>query len=78
MNVLLKKLIGGNNVRTDSVKGICEYYPAVGESFVMFSESLDFPGGYRVISTSPVKTIKNLDNSITIETENSTYSLIIE
>ena len=77
-NVTMKKLIGGHNVRTDTVTGTCDSYPIVGESFAMLAESLSFQGGIRLVSTSIVNAITETSTgNFTIETQNSTYQLVI-
>jgi hypothetical protein len=77
-NVTLKKLIGGENVRTDEVIGACEQYPVLGERFIMIAPSLSKHGSCRVVSTSPVEEIsEGFDNTLTVKTLNSTYHLTI-
>jgi len=76
-NVTLTKVLGGDRVRTDIVTGTCVDYPIIGESFAMVSESLTFGLDLRIVRTSTVKSIKEEDNMIIFETENSTYKLIV-
>ncbi len=78
MKVIMRKLLGGERIRTDSVEGVCEHLPEIGVPFIMIGKSLDFVGGLRLISTSPVVEISyELDGTITTTTENSTYQLTI-
>jgi hypothetical protein len=73
----MSKVKGGERIRTDAVQGTCLDYPVIGESFALIAESLSFQGGVRLITTSHVKSITEQDDSLIIETENSTYQLII-
>ena len=75
-NVTLSKVLGGSRVRTETVTGMCENYPVIGESFAMVAESLTFGLDLRIVRTSPVKNIDKQDNIIVFETENSTYQLL--
>jgi len=76
-NVTMSKVKGGTRVRTDTVHGTCQDYPVIGESFALIGESLAFAGGVRLITTSCVKNITEQDDSLIVETQNSTYQLII-
>ena len=76
-NVTMSKVKGGERIRTDAVQGTCLDYPVIGESFALIAESLSFAGGVRLITTSCVKNITEQDDSLIIETQNSTYQLTI-
>jgi hypothetical protein len=76
-NIILSKVLGGGRVRTDIVEGTCVDYPIIGESFSMVSKSLTFGLDLRIVRTSTVKSIKEEDNMVIFETENSTYKLIV-
>jgi hypothetical protein len=76
-DVILKKVSGGNNVRTDVVIGSCVDYPKIGEEFLMLAESLDRTKDLRIVRTTSVKSITEQDKSLLIETQNSTYKLEI-
>jgi len=78
MKVTFCKIQGGERIRTNVAEGFCDDLPELGVPFVMYAESLAFEGGFRLINTSPVQGIGyELDGSITITTENSTYQLTI-
>ena len=77
-NITMCKVKGGERIRTDIVHGTCLDYPIIGESFALFAESLSFQAGVRLITTSRVKNITEQDDSLIIETQNSTYQLIIK
>ena len=76
-NVTMSKVKGGERIRSDIVQGTCLDYPVIGESFAILAESLSSAGGIRLITTSHVKNITEHDDSLIIETQNSTYQLII-
>ena len=76
--VVMRKVIGGERVRTDEVVGTSEQYPKVGDSFVIMAPSLYKFGSFRVVSTSPVEQISNgPGDTVIIKTANSIYSLDI-
>ena len=77
-NVTMSKVKGGDAIRSNTVRGICLNQPIIGESFTMTSDSLDFTGGVRLITTSTVKSVVKQADSIIFETLNSTYRLIFE
>jgi hypothetical protein len=79
MKVKLTKLIGGSQIRTDSVDGTTDLLPTVGQPFVMVAESLSFIGGFRLVNTSDVQKVTQDDTGAYIlDTLNSTYKLTIE
>ena len=65
-----------DNVRTDEIVGYPYMPPKVGKrfSFISFGGGLEIPGD-RLITTSIVKVINDLDGKQEIVTENSTYTL---
>ena len=76
-NVTMSKVRGGVAVRTETVQGTCTDRPVIGESFAILAESLSFAGGIRVITTSPITAITEQDDSLIVQTLNSTYKLTI-
>ena len=77
MKVIMRKLKGGVNIRTEEVCGECDAYPKVGKSFSMTSVPL-VPGyDVRVIETSDVQGLSNMNGIIVMETLNSMYELVI-
>lgn len=78
MKVTFSKVLGGDRIRSSIVEGTCDKYPELGVPFVMTAEPLDPSAGFRLVNTSPVCGIGyELDGSITITTQNSTYRLLI-
>jgi hypothetical protein len=79
VNIRLAKLENGTALRTTFVDGFCYELPKVGQSFVMYSESLEFKGGARFVQTSEVQSVlfNNEVDVFTIKTMNSVYSLKI-
>lgn len=77
MKVRLSKVIGGVNIRTNTVEGECDSAPTVGKSFVMIGESLTSPEiGFRMVSTSEIQEIlPRTDGIVLIKTLNSVYEL---
>ena len=72
------KIQGDEIIGSKVTEGLCDDLPELGVPFVMYAESLAFKGGFRLINTSPVQGIGyELDGTITITTENSTYQLTI-
>jgi len=74
--VILNRIVGGQNLRTNNIDGVCDQLPTVGQHFVMFGEGLEF--GTRRINTSLVKSIDRNENSLVFDTENSIYELTIK
>jgi len=64
-----------NNLRTDSVKGVCFDFPVVGEAFTMYGGTLTGVSGVRAIITSSVEWIKMVDGDFIFKTKNSLYEL---
>ena len=66
-----------NNLRTNSVTGVCIELPIVGKSFMLMSdEVLTASATVRVINTSIVKDVlKCANGDLSFTTENSTYLL---
>lgn len=77
-NVTLEKIKSSHdNLRTNSINGICHELPLTGKRFKLFSnEVLTKDTLLRVITTSIVQeVVKNSDNEFTFTTENSEYTL---
>jgi hypothetical protein len=80
---ILKRIQSNHNkLRTDEVIGVCYESPKVGDSFIMYAESLELKGGTRVVYTTPVLSVvwDPPDGSqrvigCTFTTQNSTYHL---
>lgn len=78
MKVLMSKVLGGERIRTSTVKGDCEGLPVLGESFVIIADAIQPGAMARRVNTSAVKGIEyELDGTITITTENSVYRLTV-
>jgi hypothetical protein len=67
---LFERIKGGSALRTDTVKGVFENWPKKGDRFILVADSLT-PGGFaRMITTSPVDSIKERkDDSVLFVTE---------
>lgn len=77
-NVILRKVKGGSQIRTDEVVGVCEKYPVIGESFKVISDPL-VPGALgRIVTTSVVRDIIEQDDGVLILTMNSEYHLSLK
>lgn len=59
MRFRLTKISGGKAIRSDSVIGISDHKPEIGQRFEMVAKTLDasIEFGVRVVSTSPVTAI---------------------
>lgn len=77
-NITLSKVKNGAAIRTDITVGYCHSLPVVGKSFEMFSEPIDKNASVRWITTSTVQKVTPDENSVIIETLNSTYKLEIK
>jgi hypothetical protein len=71
-----------NNLRTDEVIGVCFDSPKVGESFVMYAESLELKDATRVIYTTAILSVvwdppdgSQRGVGCIFTTQNSTYHL---
>lgn len=67
-----------NNLRTRSLQGWCFDLPVVGSSFTIMGQPISEGAVARVVTTSPVLSIENLDQSssaLRFRTKNSTYEL---
>jgi len=70
-----------NNLRTNTMQGVFEKFPSIGETFQIFGEGISF--GNRMIFTSPIKEIieagKDKDDLeyIVFQTANSMYRLTL-
>lgn len=62
-----------SNLRTDTVEGETQKLPVLGEIFQMVGEGLSF--GSRMIWTTEVKNIEQIENIYQFNTRNSTYKL---
>ena len=77
-SVTLSKVKNGAAIRTDTAIGHCHTLPVVGKSFEMFSAPLNKNASVRWITTSTVQKVTPDENSVIIETLNSTYRLVIK
>lgn len=77
MNVILSKILGGSNIRTDTVIGTCINYPEVGKVFECIAPPIVENSRARVISTSEIQKIEYVDDKYIIHTLNSIYELDI-
>lgn len=78
MHIRLEKLVGGDRIRTDCVEGACASLPNIGDSLTVVAESLSFKGGHRLVQTSAVQAIVEIDpKNYVLETMNSTYKVTI-
>jgi len=81
LGILEKINSSHKNLRTNTMKGVFEDFPKVGEQFVILGEGLEF--GNRMIFTTPIKEIadhgRNQDNFdfMVFTTENSTYKITV-
>ena len=72
IEVVLSKVAGGDQIRTDTVDGHCIDLPVPGFSFMMFDDE-------RRITTSTVKKVTYTNSKeIIFDTLNSTYKLNIK
>lgn len=63
-----------NNLRTVEAVGQLMEHPTVGHSFLLVSEPLNPEAQARLIRSSPIKKVTQLqDKLIEVQTENSTY-----
>jgi len=77
MQIILEKLsdnVGG--LRTNQIEGFCAALPKVGHTFLMTAPPLE-AGNMRVIETSPVVEVTDLEGVIEFKTQNSSYQLIV-
>ena len=70
---LIKVKSNHKNLRTDTVEGVIQSLPKVGEPIVLFGKGLEF--GTRVVHTTPIQSIEKIENVYTVITQNSTYRL---
>lgn len=78
MKVRVKKLAGGENMRTSSMEGTLYggRFPEIGEQAIVTGDPLELNIGTRVFNTSPVVSITGTETSRTIITESgSVYEL---
>lgn len=61
------------NLRTDVIEGACIDLPTVGKGFVLVGEGLEF--GNRLVTTTPVEKVEQMENEYLFHTRNSTYKL---
>lgn len=61
-------------VRTDAMEGDYDRKPTVGKVFSIIGKAL-VGAGVRLIETSPVKSVQEVDGKIEFTTHNSTYVL---
>lgn len=66
-------------LRADTIAGISELLPSVGQTFAMISEPLGPEAGFRIVKTTKVKEIRHHpeDGSMEFWTENTHYGLQI-
>ena len=66
-------------LRTDSVTGVSELLPSVGQPFAMVAEPLGPEAGFRIVKTTKVKEVRHHpeEGSMEFWTENSHYGLQI-
>lgn len=65
-----------NNLRDDRIEGLCDELPRVGEGFNMHGNpGNNLPGYIRIISTSPVSTVRQDRDEYVFQTKNSIYLL---
>ena len=70
MKVLFKKIKANHNrIRTDETKGSALGLPEVGKQFVMTAEPLEFGASFRMINTSEVVEIDQLEKGWRLHTE---------
>ena len=73
--VILHKVLGGENVRTDSVEGTCNELPSLNKSFSIIAKPLIEGSIARIVSTSEVQEIIPDETGMIIKTLNSTYKV---
>lgn len=73
--VVLYKITGGNSVRTSTVEGMCVSLPKKGEAFNIVARPFVDGSVARVVSTSEVQEITEIDSGVIIKTLNSTYKV---
>lgn len=73
--ILIKISNNDNALRTDSMEGEFEFFPKIGTSFRIFGESLTADGDIRIVTTSVVKNVEQIENIYRFQTLNSTYKL---
>lgn len=70
VKVLFKKIkTNHNKIRTDETKGKALGLPEVGKQFVMTADPLEFGASFRMINTSEVVSIDELENGWRLHTE---------
>ena len=77
-SVVLHKVLGGVNVRTNSTEGKCNNLPKIGESFMLIAPPLVEGSIARYVTTSEVKEIIPDKNGMIIKTLNSTYKVEVK
>lgn len=74
----LKKIVSThNNLRTTEMEGEFHKPPIIGQDFVIFGKALTEGMDVRMIRTTTVKDIKDLDGRFVFFTQNSEYELDI-
>jgi hypothetical protein len=63
------------NLRTDTVEGVTEKLPAVGDSFVLIGKSLTEGMNARIVYTTEIQFVENMGNEYMFKTRNSTYKM---
>lgn len=62
-HVQLKKIFAEHQrLRDDVIKGFADHVPTEGKPFVMFGEGRDVPDSIRMVSTSPVTHVANIED----------------
>jgi len=76
IKVILTKIRSNHEcLRTDVIEGKAPALSEIGDTFVLFSKSLDPRGSIRMVQTTKVKSIEQIDNVYQFNTENSVYKL---
>lgn len=62
-----------SNLRTDTVEGVVQNLPEVGSTLQLVGEGLEF--GNRLVYTTEIKNVEQIDNTYQFNTLNSVYKL---
>jgi hypothetical protein len=65
------------NLRTDTVEGVTEMLPTVGESFILIGKPLTEGAIFRTVFTTEIQFVERMGNEIMFKTRNSTYKVEI-
>jgi len=79
VGTLTRSSSNNTHMRTQSMDGVFENLPEVGENFIMVGKALDplKAAGWRYIETTPVRHAEQESDVVQFETLNSSYELVV-